>query len=116
MLDRQTHNTLLAHRLEVVDGEFDVEGPGHGDQVQHRVGGSPESHNGYYRVLERRARDDVLRLEVLPNVHIFVLDSDAHCKLFVHTNFSIQRKCCSSAILVIAGRGEEAYLKHRRQK
>ncbi len=65
-MEETQHNTLLAtHRLEVVDAELDVEGPGHGDEVQHGVGGASEGHHGHDSVLERGSRHDVLRLKVL---------------------------------------------------
>mmetsp|Transcript_80 Transcript_80/g.176 ORF Transcript_80/g.176 Transcript_80/m.176 type:complete len:625 (-) Transcript_80:19-1893(-) len=55
---------LVGARLEVVQGELYARRVRHGDQVQHRVGGSAQRHHRHHRVLKRRARHDVLGLEV----------------------------------------------------
>lgn len=55
----------MTHRLEVVDGEFDVEGLGHGNQVQHCVRRSAEGHHGDHGVLEGGTSHDVLRFKIL---------------------------------------------------
>jgi hypothetical protein len=54
----------VARRLEVVDREVHTDGTRHRDQVQHRVGRAAEHHREHHRVLERRPRHDVARLEV----------------------------------------------------
>ena len=54
----------VADRLEVVDIQRHVNGTGHGDQVQHRVGGTAEHGDEDHGVLEGGAGHDVARLQV----------------------------------------------------
>ena len=55
----------VADRLEVVDRQRHADRAGHGDQVQHGVRRAAERHDDHHRVLERRARHDVARLDVV---------------------------------------------------
>ena len=55
----------LADALEIVDGQLDVDGSGHRDQVQHGVGRASQGHHDHHRVLERLPGHDVAGLDVL---------------------------------------------------
>ncbi len=54
----------VADRLEIVDGEFHVHGPGHGQQMQDRVGGAAQGDDHNHGILERLAGHDVPGLDV----------------------------------------------------
>ena len=54
--------SLTLWKSSIVSGTS--HGAGHGDQVQHGIGRAAQRHHDDHRVLERRARHDVARLEV----------------------------------------------------
>ena len=54
----------VADLLEVVDGQRHIDGARHGDQMQHRVGGTAQGHDDDHGVLKGGACHDVARLDV----------------------------------------------------
>ena len=54
----------VAHVLEIVERQRNVDGARHRDQMQHGVGRAAERHDGHHRVFEGLPRHDVARLDV----------------------------------------------------
>ena len=61
------HRHLAANALEVVDGPFDFGRRCDGEVMQHRVGRTAGGHDQAHHILDRLARDDVARTDVLPD-------------------------------------------------
>jgi hypothetical protein len=59
----------VADGLEIVQGQIDIDGTGHGDQVQHGIGRAAERHHHDHGVFKRRAGHDVARFDILLQQH-----------------------------------------------